>query len=117
MQIILSSFENSLSILKWTDSITQTQQIVVAPPPSISVDEISTKTDDLNGNFKDNDQDLRYVSKKRKQLPTWTEQVRVSAENGFEGPTDDGYSWRKYGQKDILGYCNFVWTKRHSWLL
>ena len=103
MQIILSSFENSLSILKWTDSITQTPQVVVAPPPSISVDEISPKTDDLNGNFKDNDQDLRYVSKKRKQLPTWTEQVRVSAENGFEGPTDDGYSWRKYGQKDILG--------------
>jgi len=20
-----------------------------------------------------------------------------------EGPLDDGYSWRKYGQKDILG--------------
>lgn len=36
-------------------------------------------------------------------MPTWSEQVRVSAENGYEGPTDDGYSWRKYGQKDILG--------------
>ncbi|XP_016496488.1 putative WRKY transcription factor 53 [Nicotiana tabacum] len=109
MQMILSSFENSLSILKWTGSITQTPQLVVAPPisnvaleSSFSVDE-SPKTVDLNGNFKENDQDLRYVSKKRKQLPTWTEQVRVSAENGFEGPTDDGYSWRKYGQKDILG--------------
>lgn len=21
----------------------------------------------------------------------------------MEGPLDDGYSWRKYGQKDILG--------------
>lgn len=39
----------------------------------------------------------------RKSQPTWTEQVKVSAETGFEGPTDDGYSWRKYGQKDILG--------------
>lgn len=39
----------------------------------------------------------------RKIQPTWTEQVRVNPENGLEGPTDDGYSWRKYGQKDILG--------------
>ena len=22
---------------------------------------------------------------------------------GPEGPLDDGFSWRKYGQKDILG--------------
>lgn len=22
---------------------------------------------------------------------------------GLEGPLDDGFSWRKYGQKDILG--------------
>lgn len=43
-------------------------------------------------------------------LPTWTEQVSVASENGLEGPTDDGYSWRKYGQKDILGakYPRFV---------
>jgi len=31
-------------------------------------------------------------------------QVRVSsAGGGTDGPEDDGYSWRKYGQKDILG--------------
>lgn len=28
--------------------------------------------------------------------------MRVSPEMGREGPPDDGYSWRKYGQKDIL---------------
>lgn len=39
----------------------------------------------------------------RKTLPTWTEQVKVSSDNGLEGPSDDGYSWRKYGQKHILG--------------
>lgn len=39
----------------------------------------------------------------RKALPTWRSQVKVGAESGFEAPLDDGYSWRKYGQKDILG--------------
>ncbi|XP_055821663.1 probable WRKY transcription factor 53 [Solanum dulcamara] len=93
MQMILSSFEKSLTILNWTGSVTQTPLLIAPPESSISVDE----------NPKIDDQDFRYVSKKRKQMPTWNEQVRVSAENGFEGPTDDGYSWRKYGQKDILG--------------
>ncbi|MCL7033031.1 hypothetical protein MKW94_008684 [Papaver nudicaule] len=32
-----------------------------------------------------------------------TEKVRVCEKTGLEGPQDDGYSWRKYGQKDILG--------------
>lgn len=41
--------------------------------------------------------------KKRKGLPTWSSQVRVNLGGGIEGPLDDGYSWRKYGQKDILG--------------
>lgn len=36
-------------------------------------------------------------------LPKWTEQVRISPERGLEGPHDDVFSWRKYGQKDILG--------------
>lgn len=42
----------------------------------------------------------------RKTLHRWTEQVKVCSENGLEGPPDDAYSWRKYGQKDILG-ANF----------
>lgn len=35
--------------------------------------------------------------------PKWTEQIRVSTGSSLEGPPDDGHSWRKYGQKDILG--------------
>ena len=31
------------------------------------------------------------------------EQVGVNTESEVEGPQDDGYRWRKYGQKDILG--------------
>lgn len=41
----------------------------------------------------------------RKTLHKWTRQVKLTpgAAGGVEGPVDDGYSWRKYGQKDILG--------------
>ncbi|KAK4379205.1 hypothetical protein RND71_001067 [Anisodus tanguticus] len=42
------------------------------------------------------------VSKKRKKSQQWTNQISISG-TGLEGPHEDGYSWRKYGQKDILG--------------
>lgn len=45
----------------------------------------------------------KAVFKKRKTMPRWTEQVKICSRTGFEGSLDDGYSWRKYGQKDILG--------------
>ncbi|XP_072982483.1 uncharacterized protein [Typha latifolia] len=46
----------------------------------------------------------REMSKKRKTLPKWTSKVCISSGGGaIEGSPDDGYSWRKYGQKDILG--------------
>lgn len=35
-------------------------------------------------------------------MPKWVDRVSVKGENGFEGPHEDGYNWRKYGQKDIL---------------
>ncbi|RWW06675.1 hypothetical protein BHE74_00049734 [Ensete ventricosum] len=59
----------------------------------------SSQSDPSKLGFKDE------TSKKRKTLPKWTSEVRVSSAAGgvFEGPVDDGYSWRKYGQKDILG--------------
>ncbi|XP_027085591.1 probable WRKY transcription factor 53 [Coffea arabica] len=106
LQRILSSYEKALSILKWNGggSVGQSQPTPLAsgaPESSISV-EGSPQNEEAKNNFNDY-QDLRDVSKKRKTQPTWTEQVRVSPENGLEGPADDGYSWRKYGQKDILG--------------
>ncbi|PUZ55530.1 hypothetical protein GQ55_5G220100 [Panicum hallii var. hallii] len=55
--------------------------------------------------------------KKRKTLPKWSTQVRVSAVQDVT-PLDDGLSWRKYGQKDILGAkyprAYFRCTHRHS---
>ncbi|XP_066309320.1 transcription factor WRKY19-like [Miscanthus floridulus] len=55
--------------------------------------------------------------KKRKTLPKWSTQVRVSAVQDVS-PLDDGLSWRKYGQKDILGAkyprSYFRCTHRHA---
>ncbi|MED6184949.1 hypothetical protein PIB30_052382 [Stylosanthes scabra] len=51
------------------------------------------------------DDEFKYKPplKKRKTMPKWTEKVKVCSETGLEGSLDDGYCWRKYGQKDILG--------------
>ncbi|KAI3882373.1 hypothetical protein MKX03_028073 [Papaver bracteatum] len=54
------------------------------------------------GNHDDSDL-IRNQSKIRKCQPRWKEQVRVCELSGLQGPLDDGYSWRKYGQKDIFG--------------
>ncbi|KAL7125724.1 hypothetical protein ABFS83_14G135300 [Erythranthe nasuta] len=40
----------------------------------------------------------KHVNKKRKNSGRWSEQVNVCG-----GEINDGYYWRKYGQKDILG--------------
>ncbi|XVF10435.1 hypothetical protein REPUB_Repub07fG0182700 [Reevesia pubescens] len=103
VQKILSSYDKALLILKVTGPMGQPQQnvgaISVVPESPLSING-SPRSDDLD---KDNNQDVRDVSKKRKMLPRWTDQVRVSSESPLEGPHDDGFSWRKYGQKDILG--------------
>ncbi|OEL36861.1 putative WRKY transcription factor 41 [Dichanthelium oligosanthes] len=55
--------------------------------------------------------------KKKKTLPKRRTQVRVSAVQDVT-PLDDGLSWRKYGQKDILGAkyprAYFRCTHRHT---
>ncbi|RWW09170.1 hypothetical protein GW17_00027342 [Ensete ventricosum] len=38
----------------------------------------------------------------------------IKKSGGVEGPVDDGYSWRKYGQKDILGAKHPRCTHRHT---
>ncbi|CAD6340174.1 unnamed protein product [Miscanthus lutarioriparius] len=40
--------------------------------------------------------------KQRKGLPRWTAKLRVP-DASLEATPDDGFSWRKYGQKHILG--------------
>ncbi|CAL9180251.1 unnamed protein product [Musa hybrid cultivar] len=48
------------------------------------------------------EQERREMCKKRKTLPKWTIQVQVSGSQAG-GVPEDGYSWRTYGQKEILG--------------
>uniref|UniRef100_A0ACD5XW90 Uncharacterized protein n=1 Tax=Avena sativa TaxID=4498 RepID=A0ACD5XW90_AVESA len=47
-------------------------------------------------------QESQGIPKRRKGLPRWTEKFRI-ADASLEYTPDDGLSWRKYGQKDILG--------------
>ncbi|KAL0393659.1 UNVERIFIED_CONTAM: putative WRKY transcription factor 53 [Sesamum latifolium] len=68
---IISTFEKALMILKWGGSVGQAQECAALPAAGSVL----------------------------KSQPIWTEQVRVNSENALEGPGDDGYSWRKYGQK------------------
>ncbi|OIS99656.1 putative wrky transcription factor 41 [Nicotiana attenuata] len=88
LEKILSSLDKSLSILNLKAVNT------IRDPFCCSKNEGS----DLD--YYSRDQGKNMVSKKRKLLQQWSKQVRIS---GIEGPNyDDGYSWRKYGMKDIL---------------
>ncbi|KAJ0716542.1 putative transcription factor WRKY family [Helianthus annuus] len=109
VQGIITSYDRALVMVNWGHSSGQTPPLTppLAPPmlsqpeSSVSIDE-SPPSGDFNQPF-DNHQDQKAVSKKRKAITTWKNQIRISTDNGLEGNTDDGYSWRKYGQKDILG--------------
>lgn len=59
---------------------------------------------DTSENERASSKDKRGVSRKRKSLPKWTRIMPAnSSEPGNDIPPEDGYTWRKYGQKDILG--------------
>ncbi|XP_073051080.1 probable WRKY transcription factor 53 [Primulina eburnea] len=98
LQKMLSSYDKALFILRWGGSNGAT---LSTPDTLVSVHG-SLRIEDVNKNINDN-QDSMNASKKRKMQHTWTEQVKVDSENGLEGHTGDGYNWRKYGQKYILG--------------
>ncbi|GMH09340.1 hypothetical protein Nepgr_011181 [Nepenthes gracilis] len=101
LEQILSSFDKALLILNSSGSTEWPQNVVPSSAMSgspISVTE-SPRSEDFNGH----QESSRDFLKRRKMKTWWSEQVKVNLENGLEGPPDDGYSWRKYGQKDILG--------------
>ncbi|CAM8953220.1 unnamed protein product [Rhodiola kirilowii] len=114
VQRILSSYDKALMILNWSESCSkrpQQQQLsVIGGAATLQLPESPCSHDGSlhseASEFKDliQQQDrVNDVSKKRKTQTKWTEHVRLYSESGLEGPHDDGYSWRKYGQKDILG--------------
>ncbi|CAI9291119.1 unnamed protein product [Lactuca saligna] len=108
IQGIIASYNRALLIINSAQSeipALAAQPVSVSvlsqPESPVSIDG-SPQSGDFNQGF-DNFQDQKIVSKKRKAMLTWKNQIKISTDNGLEGNSDDGYSWRKYGQKDILG--------------
>ncbi|CAK7324106.1 unnamed protein product [Dovyalis caffra] len=102
---ILTSYEKALSMLNSSGSVGELHPVggvAIAnseSPPSLSG---SPRSEDSDREMRDPRQ-KDHGSSSRKSMPRWTRQVRVHPGMGLEGPLDDGFSWRKYGQKDILG--------------
>ncbi|KAK8488362.1 hypothetical protein V6N13_028073 [Hibiscus sabdariffa] len=90
---ILCSYDKALSMLNCSGST------------SISMVETNPKVSTVQDSPGSHASDKKYMFKKRKTTCSgWSERVRVCCSGtSLEGPLDDGYCWRKYGQKDILG--------------
>ncbi|PRQ58416.1 putative transcription factor WRKY family [Rosa chinensis] len=96
---LLSSYEKALSVLtRDVGSEGEIKQIQVLDSPC-SFGNSSSPLSEIS----DQDCKNKNVFKKRKPMPKRTEEVKVCSGTGQDGSLDDGYSWRKYGQKDILG--------------
>jgi hypothetical protein len=94
---ILSTYEKALSVLNWS-ALLESQN----PPLNPNSDSPNSHSGDTT---KEDEQNHKDVLKKRKlNLTKWSEKVNISSAKG--NFIDDGHSWRKYGQKDILG-ANF----------
>ncbi|KAI3444438.1 hypothetical protein Pfo_001103 [Paulownia fortunei] len=99
---VLSSYENALKLLDCMALLGN------GDPSQIAVSNVFEAPNSMEGSpgsegSDQNSKDQLQKFKKRKTLPRWSEHVRVCSGTGFEGQLDDGYNWRKYGQKDILG--------------
>ncbi|KAL8499719.1 hypothetical protein ACS0TY_019622 [Phlomoides rotata] len=92
VQNIVSSYENALALLSLIGNSDSSQ---------FSVNNLFESP--ISNEGSPSSEGSEQSSKKRKTLPRWSEQVRVCSGTGSVGQIDDGHSWRKYGQKDILG--------------
>ncbi|CAK9165797.1 unnamed protein product [Ilex paraguariensis] len=103
LQKIVSSYDKALSMLKLSALVGETFPVtgMLESPHSTAG---SPRSEGSDRDCKD--QSNKIIFKKRKILPRWSEKVTICSGTGLEGPIDDGHSWRKYGQKDILG-ANF----------
>ncbi|XP_057818124.1 probable WRKY transcription factor 48 [Cryptomeria japonica] len=77
-----------------------------SPVHSLAISAVRKGTEHVGSpdNGPTSNSERREISRKRKSLPRRT--IRISANNSEPGndmPPDDGHTWRKYGQKDILG--------------
>nr|WGV38230.1 WRKY [Loropetalum chinense var. rubrum] len=104
VQRILASYDKAISMLKWTGTAAgepSTIGVVAGMSDSPRSLSGSPRSEDSDRDFKDPEH--KDASRKRKSLPRWTKRVQVCPGTALEGSLDDGFSWRKYGQKDILG--------------
>ncbi|KAG7557395.1 WRKY domain [Arabidopsis suecica] len=104
---IVSSFENAILMLNGTTTqhipMMELAPNLLAHPGKVPESPASITGSPRSEELFDVGSKDCLSSKKRKMLPKWTEQIRISPERGLEGPHDGVFSWRKYGQKDILG--------------
>ncbi|KAK9079757.1 hypothetical protein SSX86_001430 [Deinandra increscens subsp. villosa] len=101
---ILSSYENALFVLKSGSSDEQPPAPAfpaASPPHDISIGSPGCQVFKFDQPFSIQ-QGQNVISKKRKGSPTWEKQATIFSENGLEDDINDGYNWRKNGQKDIL---------------
>ncbi|CAK9175571.1 unnamed protein product [Ilex paraguariensis] len=103
---ILNSYDKALSMLKCVGASSGEPQLTIGTAIAVSSESPrsfigSPHSEDSDRDSKD--QEHKDGSRKRKCVPRWTKQVQVCPGSGLEGTLDDGHSWRKYGQKDILG--------------
>lgn len=101
---MLASFDKTISIAKLLKLELQHQSADHQQPSNNSQYEGSPPHSlALSSPRSENSHHHLHLAKKRKMMPRCSVKVKAEGGTGLEGPLDDGYTWRKYGQKDILG--------------
>ncbi|CAL0318059.1 unnamed protein product [Lupinus luteus] len=104
LEKILLSYEKALTKLKWEANVGNGETKIT----NVNMKHSTCSFTNENPKSEVFDHVVKHerVSKRRKTMDIWKKQVKVCSGAVIERSLDDGNSWRKYGQKDILG-ANF----------
>ncbi|XP_009801586.1 putative WRKY transcription factor 41 [Nicotiana tabacum] len=107
---IQSKFDKALSLLQYSTGDTSNSLLPHSnsvPIPYFGRSESPPSFTASPPHSEDSDRDLEpkdpATRKRKSNTPRWTKQVQICPGVPVEGTLDDGFNWRKYGQKDILG--------------